>query len=98
MGKSGFKDKFLELNHLCLWTSLGVTWVFEIISWADTKNRDSDAVPWYWILFDIINLLQAVAIFIIFVCKRRIINQLKNKYPQLKRESNDESVLPKIIN
>ncbi|KAK3919035.1 G-protein coupled receptor Mth2 [Frankliniella fusca] len=54
----------LYLKLFCL---MGLTWVTEIISWA-AGGRD-----YYWYATDVINLLRAVFIFIIFCCKRKVL-------------------------
>lgn len=59
---------------------MGVTWTFEFILWMQTGDNFS----WIVIAVDVLNILQAVATFIIFVCKRKIINQLEQKHPVLR--------------
>jgi hypothetical protein len=54
---------------------MGVNWLAEIISWA-TSSGGLDAV---WYVVDIGNCLQGVLIFLIFVCKKRILNLLNKK-------------------
>lgn len=53
----------LYVKLFCL---MGLTWVTEIISWA------SGGREYYWYATDVINLLRAVFIFIIFCCKRKV--------------------------
>jgi len=64
---------------------MGVTWIFEVISWALT--RDYTNVDWYFVIVDIWNFFQAVLIFIIFACKKTIRSQLEQKYPVFKSKS-----------
>ena len=52
--------------YVKLFGLMGLTWVTEIISWA-SGGRD-----YYWYATDVINLLRAVFIFIIFCCKRKV--------------------------
>ncbi|ODM89681.1 G-protein coupled receptor Mth2 [Orchesella cincta] len=59
---------------------MGVTWIFEVISWAASGN----GYHWYWVVFDLMNVLRALAVFLIFVCKPDIILALEGKYPCLK--------------
>ncbi|CAG7629262.1 unnamed protein product [Allacma fusca] len=63
---------------------MGVPWIFEIISWYVEKDKEAGN-SWYWIVTDLINIFQAVAIFWIFVCKPDIIRQLEQKYPWFTR-------------
>jgi len=55
---------------------MGVTRVFEVISWAES----GPTLTWYWAVFDFINVGQAVAIFIIYVCKRDVLYSLKKLF------------------
>ncbi|CAG7729833.1 unnamed protein product [Allacma fusca] len=57
---------------------MGVPWVFEIISWFSEHDRSGNT--WDWVLFDVINGLQGVAIFWIFVCKSDVIELLDGKF------------------
>jgi len=54
---------------------MGVNWLAEIISWA----TDSDGSEYVWYVTDIGNSLQGVLIFLIFVCKKRVLNLLNKK-------------------
>ncbi|OXA59513.1 putative G-protein coupled receptor Mth-like 1 [Folsomia candida] len=59
---------------------MGVFYIFELISWFVSGS----GVFWYWAAFDILNILRAVAVFIIFVCKPDILWALEQNYPWLK--------------
>lgn len=52
---------------------MGLTWIMEIISWAVGGPEH------YWYFSDILNLLRAVFIFILFICKRSVFESLKRK-------------------
>lgn len=65
---------------LKLFIIMGVTWIFEVISWLVSGYNWN----WYWVIFDMINILQAIVIFIIFVCKKETISSLEQKYPSFK--------------
>jgi len=69
-----------ELKYLLIWNSY-YEFSLKVISWAVSGF----GVRWYWIAFDLFNILRAVAIFIIFVCKPDIIFALEQNYPKLKR-------------
>lgn len=64
-----------------LYLVMGVPWIFELVSFA----AHEDEFRWYWIVFDLINIFQSVAIFIIFVCNRETFLGLQSKYPVLQR-------------
>lgn len=61
---------------------MGVTWLTEIISWA---VGNSTVLNYLWYITDMINLLRAVFIFIIFCWKPRVWNNVKKKMPCLKQ-------------
>ncbi|XP_026815188.1 G-protein coupled receptor Mth2-like [Rhopalosiphum maidis] len=67
------KQRFML--YLKLFIVMGVNWLAEIISWA-TSSGGLDAV---WYVVNIGNCLQGVLIFLIFVCKKRILNLLNKK-------------------
>lgn len=51
------------------------------------KKKD-ETLPWYLIFPDVITVLQAIAIFVLFACQPKIIRQLYEGYPRLRREWN----------
>ncbi|XP_060842363.1 G-protein coupled receptor Mth2-like isoform X2 [Rhopalosiphum padi] len=67
------KQRFML--YLKLFIVMGVNWLAEIISWA----TDSDGSEYVWYVTDIGNSLQGVLIFLIFVCKKRVLNLLNKK-------------------
>lgn len=56
---------------------------FKVIS---STTQQGVIVPIYFKILDMINIFQAVAIFIIFVVKVDIRNSLENKYPRFQRK------------
>jgi G protein-coupled receptor Mth (Methuselah protein) len=58
----------LYVKLFCL---MGLTWITEIISWA------VGGADYYWYITDIVNMLRAVFIFVIFCCKRSVLNLLR---------------------
>ncbi|XP_026815187.1 G-protein coupled receptor Mth2-like [Rhopalosiphum maidis] len=67
------KQRFML--YLKLFIVMGVNWLAEIISWA----TGSDGSEFVWYVTDIGNSLQGVLIFLIFVCKKRVLNLLSKK-------------------
>ncbi|ODM94069.1 putative G-protein coupled receptor Mth-like 1 [Orchesella cincta] len=61
----------------------GVTWIFEVISWACTEP--GKPLHWIWKFLDLVNILQAIAIFVVFVCNRSTLKELSEKFSCLKR-------------
>ncbi|CAL8098922.1 unnamed protein product [Orchesella dallaii] len=61
----------------------GVTWIFEVISWACTEP--GKPLHWIWKLLDLVNILQAIAIFVVFVCNRKTLKELSEKFSCLER-------------
>ncbi len=65
---------------LKLFLVMGTAWIFQLMhAFIDPKES-----KWYWVLLDMTNLFQAVAIFVIFVCKRETVRSLEHKYPIFK--------------
>jgi len=54
---------------------MGVNWLAEVISWA-TDMDDSNGI---WYVTDIGNSTQGVFIFLIFICKKRVLRLLNKK-------------------
>lgn len=53
---------------------MGVNWIAEILSWAfDNQGH-------WWYVTDIGNALQGVLIFLIFVCKKRVLRLVNKKF------------------
>lgn len=67
----------LYLKLFCL---MGVTFVFEVISWA------VEAPPYYWYATDAVNSLRGVFVFFIFCWKRSVLNLLLARAPNGFRE------------
>ncbi|KAG5330659.1 MTH2 protein, partial [Acromyrmex charruanus] len=60
--------------YLKLFIVMGITWVLEIMSWVDIG---ADIVPQFiWYPADIVNALQGLTIFIIFVCRKKTLQTL----------------------
>lgn len=60
---------------LKLFFVMGINWIADVLSWA-MKTEDNEH---FFYLTDIGNALQGVLIFIIFVCKKRILRLLNQK-------------------
>ena len=69
-----------------LFIVMGVSWIFEIVAWALRPSGRDGHPPIYWIVFDYVSLVQAIAIFIIFVCRQEILYKVMQKYPATKRK------------
>lgn len=61
---------------------MGLTWAFEVISWASTEENENPVV---WIILDFYNVLSAILIFIFFVCKKTTLGLLEQSVPCIKR-------------
>ncbi|XP_018352126.1 PREDICTED: G-protein coupled receptor Mth2-like [Trachymyrmex septentrionalis] len=63
--------------YLKLFIVMGITWVFEILSWV----IGTTIVPVFvWYVFDVINSLQGLIIFIVFVWRRKIKQMLLKQF------------------
>jgi len=61
--------------YLKLFVVMGVNWLAEVISWA----TDMDDVTGIWYVTDIGNSAQGLFIFLIFICKKRVLRLLNKK-------------------
>lgn len=66
---------FRFMLYLKLFIVMGINWLAEIISWS--TNDTNMCIIWY--ITDIGNTLQGVLIFLIFVCKKRVLKLLNKK-------------------
>ncbi|ODN00286.1 G-protein coupled receptor Mth2 [Orchesella cincta] len=68
---------------LKLFLVMGTTWIFQVI----LSIVENDERKWYspfFAVLDMVNMFQAIAIFVIFVCKRETLRALEQKYFCLK--------------
>ncbi|KAE9535064.1 hypothetical protein AGLY_008356 [Aphis glycines] len=77
--QNNHNDMRLSL-YLKLFCLMGVTFVFEVISWA------VEAPAYYWYATDAINSLRGVFVFFIFCWKRSVLNLLLARAPEPARE------------
>lgn len=63
--------KRLFIVCLSLFFLMGINWTMEVISWWFT-DKNADIAPLAWSAFDLINALQGVLIFFIFVLRKPI--------------------------
>ncbi|XP_042878741.1 probable G-protein coupled receptor Mth-like 3 isoform X1 [Penaeus japonicus] len=59
--------------YLKLFVLMGVTWVFEGISFFVQRHNEASNTKYIWLVFDLINIMQGVIIFIVFVCRRAVL-------------------------
>lgn len=67
---------------------MGIFWISQIISWFILLNDNSNTSQTWEIVFaitDALTVLQAVAIFYIFVCKKSVFSNLWIIHPRLRR-------------
>ncbi|XP_055606809.1 G-protein coupled receptor Mth2-like isoform X5 [Uranotaenia lowii] len=74
------KDRYRFSLYLRLFVVMGITWTFEILSWA------SQSELWFFYLADICNCLLGVIIFFLFVWKQKV-RQLVVKRASSRTES-----------
>lgn len=95
LGKYLKNVDFLSVNRMVLFAKLflvmGIPWIFEVIS---STTQQGVIIPIYFKILDMINIFQAVAIFIIFVIKVDIRNSLENKYPRFQRKFKKSYIAP----
>ncbi|XP_069691397.1 probable G-protein coupled receptor Mth-like 3 isoform X2 [Periplaneta americana] len=74
-GSATNKEKQRLVLYVKLFCLMGLTWITEIISWA------VGGADYYWYITDVVNMLRAVFIFVIFCCKRSVLNLLRARLP-----------------
>ena len=72
------------MKRFCI---MGILWNFEWISYAvyssETDEERRNRHDWYWMIFDGLNIFQAIAIFFIFIWKHQVKTALQAQYPYL---------------
>ncbi|KAJ8731514.1 hypothetical protein PYW07_004678 [Mythimna separata] len=71
--------KYKKLFRMCCLLSfiMGLSWVLEVVSWAAGAGSDVMSV---WSMFDLINALQGVVIFAIFVLQQPVRSLVKSSH------------------
>lgn len=59
--------------YLKLFLLMGANWVTEALSWALPKNQ------WFFYLTDVTTTLQGVLVFVLFVCRPSVLNDLRTR-------------------
>jgi len=72
------RDKMLI--YIRLFLGMGITWYFEILNFA-LSSLELD--PRWMVLTDTLNMCQGIWVFIIFVCKRNVINVVSGKWKNM---------------
>nr|CAD7429779.1 unnamed protein product [Timema monikensis] len=67
--------RFKCMLYMKLFLVMGVTWIFEVLSFAIENGS------WYWIVTDILNSLQGVIIFFLVVCRKRVLRAVTRNKP-----------------
>ncbi|XP_068203869.1 G-protein coupled receptor Mth2-like isoform X2 [Palaemon carinicauda] len=76
------KTRKQNWQRLCLYAKLfmimGITWLAEVVSWQYGDCRA-------WIVTDVVNGLQGVLIFLIYVCKKKDLKKIRDKWEAVVR-------------
>ncbi|CAL8098246.1 unnamed protein product [Orchesella dallaii] len=75
---SGGPERYSAFLFLKLFCIMGVFWFFQMVSWY----YNGDNKPWIFLILDIIMHLQAVALFCLFCCNERTLQNLQDEYPR----------------
>lgn len=59
--------------YLKLFVLMGITWIFEVISFFVQRQTQDPTGHYVWLVFDLINIMQGMIIFIVFVCRRAVL-------------------------
>ncbi|XP_066943763.1 G-protein coupled receptor Mth2-like [Macrobrachium rosenbergii] len=76
MSKSSEARKFQFSLYLKLFVLMGITWIFEVISFFCQKHNSESSSNYVWLVFDLINIMQGLIIFTVFVCRRAVLMRL----------------------
>nr|CAI5829582.1 unnamed protein product [Callosobruchus analis] len=66
---------------------MGLTFVFDTVTGFFRMSEMGNTLKYIEIIWDSINCLQGVFIFIIFICKKRICREIRRKFDFRKRSS-----------
>lgn len=73
LSKSSEARAFQFTLYLKLFVLMGVTWIFEVISFFVQRETHGSSTNYIWLVFDLINIMQGLIIFIVFVCRRAVL-------------------------
>ncbi|XP_050719562.1 G-protein coupled receptor Mth2-like [Eriocheir sinensis] len=73
LSKSSEARTFQFTMYLKLFVLMGVTWIFEVISFFVQRETYGSSTNYIWIVFDLINIMQGPIIFFVFVCRRAVL-------------------------
>ncbi|XP_071520712.1 G-protein coupled receptor Mth2-like isoform X2 [Panulirus ornatus] len=76
LNKSSEARLFQFSLYLKLFVLMGVTWIFEAISFFVQRKTNNSSGNYVWLVFDLINIMQGVIIFVVFVCRRAVLIRL----------------------
>ncbi|KAL1130004.1 hypothetical protein AAG570_012947 [Ranatra chinensis] len=76
-GRSQTNEERRFLLYLKLFTIMGISWVFEIISWASSGHQDVES--WWWYATDALNAFRGFFIFAVVCCKKKVFNLFRAK-------------------
>ncbi|XP_045625294.2 G-protein coupled receptor Mth2 isoform X1 [Procambarus clarkii] len=73
LNKSSDARLFQFSLYLKLFVLMGVTWIFEVISYFVQRKTKDPKTNYVWLVFDMINIMQGLIIFLVFVCRRAVL-------------------------
>ncbi|KAK8747615.1 hypothetical protein OTU49_016496 [Cherax quadricarinatus] len=73
LNKSSEARMFQFSLYLKLFVLMGVTWIFEVISYFVQRKAKDSNTNYVWLVFDMINIMQGLIIFVVFVCRRAVL-------------------------
>ncbi|XP_042229119.1 G-protein coupled receptor Mth2-like isoform X2 [Homarus americanus] len=76
LNKSTEARMFQFSLYLKLFVLMGVTWIFEAISFFVQRETKNSSGNYVWLVFDLINIMQGLIIFLVFVCRRAVLVRL----------------------
>lgn len=73
LSKSSEARAFQFTLYLKLFVLMGITWIFEVISFFVQRETYGSSGNYVWLVFDIINIMQGLIIFLVFVCRPAVL-------------------------
>ncbi|XP_064108444.1 uncharacterized protein LOC135216861 [Macrobrachium nipponense] len=81
------KTRKQNRERLCLYVKLfivmGITWLAEVVSWQQGSCK-------FWIATDVINCLQGVFIFLMYICKKNDLQRVRDRWDAVVRHLKEE--------
>ncbi|XP_076056660.1 putative G-protein coupled receptor Mth-like 10 [Oratosquilla oratoria] len=76
LNKKSMAKDFQFSQYLTLLLLMGITWILEVVSFFVQRSHNEMWLNYIWLVFDLINIMQSVLIFFVFVCRKSVLARL----------------------